>query len=129
MELTIVERKENQLLGRTEVSGSLSFEEATPSNLQLAESLAKEFKTDVSKVVMKHINTRFSQHKADFEGFVYDDDNSRKKAERLTKHIRKKMEEARKKAEEARKEEEEKKAAEEARKAEEAAKAAEEKKE
>jgi len=127
MELKIIEKKENTLLGRTEVLGSLSFEGATPSNLQLVESLAKEFKTDASRVVMKHINTKFSLQKADFTGFVYDDASSKSKAERLTKHIKKKMEEARKKAEEERKAKEEEKAAEEAKKAEEAAKAAAEK--
>ena len=131
MELKITEKKSNPLLGRTEVLGSLKFEGATPSNAQLAESLAKEFKTDISKVVMKHINTKFSMKQAEFTGFVYDDDSSKAKVERVTKHMKKKMEAARKKAEEERKakEEEAAKAAEEKKAAEEAKKSEESKEE
>ena len=46
MQVTIKNKEENKLLKRTEVSGELKFEGATPSNKDLADSLAKELKKD-----------------------------------------------------------------------------------
>ncbi|MBU0470316.1 MAG: hypothetical protein KKA62_06260 [Nanoarchaeota archaeon] len=128
MKVIINEKKDNNLLlGRVEVSGELIFEGVTPSNEQLVNSLAKEFKTDSSLVVMKSINNKFSQQKAKFLAFVYKDLAAKNKSERLTKHLKKKLEEVKKKAAEVKAAElEAKKAAEEAQKQAEEAKAAEE---
>jgi small subunit ribosomal protein S24e len=129
MKITIQEKKENPLLNRTELKGSIEFNDVTPSNVKLAESLAKETKKDINLVVVKSIYTNFGQKLADFEAIVYDNKEAKDKIEMLTKHIKKKMEEDRKAAEEAKATEVEakKKAEEEAKAAKEAA--AEEKKE
>ncbi len=120
MKVTINEKNKNPLLGRTEVSGVLDYEGATPSNTELAEYLAKEFKVDSTQVVMKSIYPRFSQQMADFSALIYDNQEAKDKVERTTKHLKKQAEEAGKKAtEEAKKVEEEKKAAKEEKPAEE----------
>ena len=67
-------------------------------------------------VVVKKIHNKFSLQEASFLAFVYDTKEALVKAEMVTKHIKKKIEEEKKKAEAERKkaEEEKKKAAEEA---------------
>ena len=110
MDLTLTEKKENVLLGRTEVKGVLKFEGATPSNAQVSEVLAKHFKTDAGNVVLRHVYTTYSKQEARVEGVVYNSVEGRKKVERLTPQQKKKLEEEmkevaeeKKKAKEARK--------------------------
>lgn len=133
MQVTIENKLNNPLLQRTEVEGSLSFEGAIPSNMELQQELAKQLSKDAQLIVVKKLESRFSGSVADFKAVAYANPEAKQKAERMTKHIRKRMaEEAKKKAEEkARKEAEEakKKAEEEAKKAAEEAKAAEQPKE
>ncbi|MEK6969719.1 MAG: hypothetical protein AABW48_04795 [Nanoarchaeota archaeon] len=98
MELKINEQKENVFLNRIELIGTLGFTGATPANTQLAEALAKEYKTGVDKIIIKKIGTKFSCHTADFLAYVYKDHSARNKAERVTAHLKKKAEEAKKAA-------------------------------
>ena len=103
MDLTLTEKKENVLLGRTEVKGLLKFEGATPSNAQISEALATQFKTDAGNVVVRHVYTTYSKREAQVEGVVYNSVEARKKMERLTPQEKKKLEEERKKAAEEKK--------------------------
>ncbi|MFH1275714.1 MAG: hypothetical protein ABIH82_01240 [Candidatus Woesearchaeota archaeon] len=122
MKLTINEKKDNSLLGRTEVSGSLVFEASTPSNNELVLAISKELKSEPELIVMKHIHNKFGEKKAVFLVYAYNTLESKQKFEVVTKHLRKQAEEAAKKSEE-----EKKVAAEAKAKAEEAKSAAEEK--
>ena len=109
MKIQITEKKENKLLGRLEVTGQLNFSGATPTNEVVRDSLAVELKVDKELVVIKHIYSKFSHQEAEFLAFVYDNSEQMGKTEVMTKHLRKKAEEAAKKAkEEAEKKEEEK---------------------
>src|SRR3989344_4516217 len=110
MKVTIKGKEKSQLLGRTRVLGGLEFEGVTPSNVQLAQSLAKEFNVDVNQVVVKNIYNIFSQQAADFLAFVYDSKEAKENTEKITKHQKKQMEEAAKEAAEEKKVEEAKKA-------------------
>ena len=112
MKIIIQEKKENPLLNRTEIKGNIEFDDITPSNIKLAEYLAKETKKDVNLIVVKNIYTNFGQKLADFEAIIYDNSEAKNKTEMLTKHIKKKMEEDSKKVEEAKKAEVEAKKAE-----------------
>ncbi|HLD80021.1 MAG TPA: hypothetical protein VJA18_05680 [Candidatus Nanoarchaeia archaeon] len=98
MDITFTEKKENSLLGRTEVKGMLTFEGATPSNAQVSEAIAKHFKTEVANVVLRKVHTKYSKHEATVEGVVYTTLDARKKMERLTPQQKKKLEEEMKKA-------------------------------
>ncbi len=91
MELTLTEKKDNVLQERMEVKGTVKFEGSTPSNAQISEELAKQLKTDVGKVVLRHIYTTYSKHEAKFEGVVYNSAEGRKKTERRTPQEKKKM--------------------------------------
>ncbi len=101
MKLTIETTKDNVLLGRKEIKATLDFEGTTPSNKDLAEAIAGKLSTDSKLVIMKSIYTHFSQQNADVEAFVYNDLESLQKTEKMTKHLRKKMEEDKKKQAEA----------------------------
>ncbi|MFH0701559.1 MAG: hypothetical protein V2A62_03930 [Candidatus Woesearchaeota archaeon] len=99
MQVDITEKKQNPFLKRTEVKGKVTFEGATPSNVQLGEAIAKEMKAkEVECVVVKQIHTAFSLREANFVAFVYDTVDARKKTEKLTTQERKKIAEAKKAA-------------------------------
>ncbi|MBI4983406.1 hypothetical protein HZC32_02080 [Candidatus Woesearchaeota archaeon] len=95
MQVNIQERKDNPFLRRVEVKGTIGFEGATPSNAKLSEVLAKELKTgDAELVVVKSIYTAFSRQEARFTAVVYHSKDAKKNTEKLTKHMKKKVEEA-----------------------------------
>lgn len=81
MNITIIQKKENILIGRMEVQGKLEFDAATPSNSETIAAIAKELKTTPELVVMKHIYTKFGHHVADFQSFAYKTAEDRKKME------------------------------------------------
>lgn len=92
MKAVIKDKAENVLLGRIEVKGQLSFEGCTPSNTQLINLLAKEFKVDANQVVIKTIKNIYSRQEAQFFALIYKDAQMRSKMERITKHLKKKTE-------------------------------------
>ena len=96
MQLTIQEKVENVLLDRTRLRGEFDFENATPSNNDVAAAISKQLNTEVARVVVKHIYTQFGHQKASFEAVVYKTADARQKTEKMTSHLRKKMEESKK---------------------------------
>ena len=112
MKLTILNKKENPLLERVEVKGKIVFEGVTPSNQDVRSTIAKELGKEESLVVVKHIFTQFSKVEAEIEAVAYSNQEAKIKTEKVTKHLRKKMEEEKKKAEETKKAEAEVKEAE-----------------
>lgn len=103
MNITINTKHENPLLHRVEVQGVVAFDGATPTNAEVTEALASQFKADASHVVLRHIYNKYSKHEAKFEGVVYGSLDARKKAERLNPQQKKKQEEEMKKAAEEKK--------------------------
>lgn len=98
MQVTIQEKKENKLLNRREVSGTISYENATPSNKEITQAIAKQLNIEANLVVMKHIYNKFSHQQATFSAVVYDKVEVKTKTERINSHLRKKLEEEAKKA-------------------------------
>lgn len=109
MKIEIKNKKENPLLSRVEVSGTVSFDGATPSNEQLAQSIASQMKADASVVKMKKIRNTLGSHQASFTAFVY---KSKEELDRVEPKPKKQLEKEQKKAEAAKKAAEEAKAAE-----------------
>ena len=110
MKVIIEEKRENPLLQRTEVEGTITFEGVTPSNAEVTEALAKELKSDITSLVVKQISTKFGHQQAHFIAVSYANVEAKIATEKVTKHMRKKLEEERKKAEEKAEEEKKKKA-------------------
>ncbi len=96
MELQIKENKENELLKRNEVTGTLIFEGTTSNNKEVAVALAKKYNAEVGLVVVKHIYTKFSHQEANFEAVIYKDLKTREFTERKTATDRKKAADAKK---------------------------------
>ena len=109
MKIEIKNKKDNPLLSRIEVSGIVAFEGVTPSNEQVAQSIASQLKVDASVVKMKHIYTGFGEHEAKFLALVY---NSKEELDRIEPKPKKQLEKEQKAVEAAKKTAEEEKPAE-----------------
>jgi len=96
MELQIKENKENELLKRHEVTGTIVFEGTTSNNKEVAAALAKKCNAEEGLVVVKHIYTKFGHKEATFEAVVYKDLKTREFTERRTATDRKKTADAKK---------------------------------
>lgn len=81
MKIEIKEKKENKLLGRTEVKGKVFFEGATPSKEAVWDRLVIEMKGDKELIVVKEIYPRFSYQEADFSAYVYESKEKKEKME------------------------------------------------
>ena len=71
MMLQIKSDKENVLLHRKEVTATVTFDKATPSNADVAKELAAKMSSDVSAVVIKKIAGGFGAHIAAVHAYVY----------------------------------------------------------
>ncbi len=92
MDLTINNKFDNQLLGRTDIAGKIKFSGATPSNVDVATAVAKNLKSEESLIVVKQIITKFSTQSAQFKAVLYKDSAAKAKFEVMTKHIKAKLE-------------------------------------
>ena len=88
--MNITSKKENVLLDRIEVQGTLEFEGATPSNAQVTEDVAKHMHQDPATVSVQHIYTLFGHHQATFTAMVYSSAEARQKMEVRLPHMKKK---------------------------------------
>ena len=116
MELKILEKKENKLIDRIEISARLSFTGATPSMEQVKDSIASQMKAKADNILVKKIDTDYGYPSADVTAFIYGSAESMERFEsRLGKKALEKIDKKQKSAEEAKKkaEEEAKKAKEE----------------
>jgi len=81
MQLTITEKKESPLLSRIEIKGTLSFDQATPSNEELKKNLADNQKTKPELVVIKHIYTEYGKPQAEVIAYIYESKEALEKTE------------------------------------------------
>ena len=72
MEIEIVDETENPMLHRTDVRFELTHEEATPSRLQVRDSLAATLDKDSAEVVIRKLDTKFGMRKTIGDAKVYD---------------------------------------------------------
>ena len=90
MKVEIDSKHHNKLLNRTEVKGRLTFDQATPTNAQLKEALAKEMKKEADLVIIKSIYTEYGKRSAEFFALVYDSLEAKTKIEKQKKVSKKK---------------------------------------
>jgi len=79
--MKIIEKKENPLLSRTEVSAEAVFEKATPSKADIKKQIASELKADENLVVVKNIYTDYGSPSAKITAFVYNSKEAMEKTE------------------------------------------------
>src|SRR3989338_9474901 len=85
MELIVKNEKENGLLGRKEVTGTLAFSERTPSNKEVTEALSKKFNVPTEQVTVKHIYGSFGGITGTFDARIYSSKEQMKKIEPKTR--------------------------------------------
>lgn len=88
--LTIDSKKEQPLLHRTEVSGTVLFEGATPSRISLLEDLGKKLQVNPEVLSLQHIHNAFGSQKAQFMAYTYKTAEAKKKYETVLSHLKKK---------------------------------------
>jgi ribosomal protein S24E len=71
MLLKVIEQKENVLLHRKEVTATVTFDKATPSNADVMKELAAKCGGTEDAIVMKKIDGGFGNHTAHVKAFVY----------------------------------------------------------
>jgi len=81
MTLTITEKQDNILLGRTRIQAELSYEGVTPSNTDVTKQVSSALKTDEKLVCVRHIYTAYRSHKAIIKAYVYKSEDALKKNE------------------------------------------------
>ena len=87
--ITITEQSKNNLLGRTRVQGTFTFEKTkTISNTEAAKEIASSLKVKEPLVVMRNIYTHYGSASANFKAYVYDSPESLKTVEIVTRKKR-----------------------------------------
>ena len=77
MQLNVTNKKDEPLLSRTEVSASLEFEKATPSNKEVAALLATTLKADEKLIAVRHVYGHFGDKKAKVTAYLYADEEKK----------------------------------------------------
>ena len=71
MKISDIEKTENELANRTEVSARFISGGATPSRKQLKDALSKELKAKEELVIIRNINSEFGFQQGTLHGYVY----------------------------------------------------------
>ena len=72
MDVDILSEEENPMLHRTDVTFELVHEDATPSRLQVRDSLAAKLNKDADEVVIRTLDTKFGMRKTVGYAKVYE---------------------------------------------------------
>ncbi len=72
MDVDIIEEDENPMLHRTDVTFELNHDDATPSRLQVRDSLAATLNKDADEVVVRNLDTKFGMRKTVGTAKVYE---------------------------------------------------------
>ncbi|MBW2984462.1 hypothetical protein KY361_05065 [Candidatus Woesearchaeota archaeon] len=71
MDLKIIEKKEQPMLSRIEITGRLEFKGATPSAAEVRKQLSSQLKVGENLIVIKKISTHFGSGTADLVAYSY----------------------------------------------------------
>jgi len=91
MDIAIDKTSENPFLQRKEVHGKVTFTGATPSQKQLADSLATKLSAKSDAIFVQHIYSSFGAQQAKFEAHVYPSKELLDKVVRLGKKAKEKL--------------------------------------
>jgi small subunit ribosomal protein S24e len=81
MELRITQQKENALLHRKEIMASVTFDKATPSNVEVSKALATKLSVSEDSLIVKHITGGFGKLTAVVTAYVYESKEQKAKIE------------------------------------------------
>lgn len=93
LNLNISQKKQEKLLGRTEIHGKIEFAKAaTSSNDAVKDAIAKSLSVEPKLVVIKHIYTNFGTNSAEIIAYVYDNEKKYDETEVMHKRVKAKKE-------------------------------------
>ena len=72
MDVDIIEEVDNRMLHRTDVTFELTHDEATPSRLQVRDSLAAKLNKGADEVVIRKLDTKFGMRRTIGTAKVYE---------------------------------------------------------
>lgn len=101
MKFEIIEKKENELLGRTDITAKATFEGATPSRSELIKVIASQTKNKADMVIVRNITTLYGGLSADISVSIYKDKAQLEKIEKESLRKKNVVKEEPKKTEEA----------------------------
>lgn len=82
MKIEIIEKRENELLGRTEITAKAIFEGATPSRSDIIKDIASQTKSKADMVIVRKINTIYGGLTAEVLVSIYKDKAQLEKVEK-----------------------------------------------
>ncbi len=74
MDVNVVDKKEEKMLSRMQVTANLSFEKATPNYAEVTAALATKIKADEKLIAIRHVYTNFGAKSAKVIAYLYDDE-------------------------------------------------------
>ncbi|MEK6874911.1 MAG: hypothetical protein AABX52_04140 [Nanoarchaeota archaeon] len=77
MKIDIKQKQEFPLLGRLEISGTLSFDAATPNLKEVQQTIADKLSTKPELIVINHVYSDFGSRNALINAYIYQDTSSR----------------------------------------------------
>jgi DNA-directed RNA polymerase subunit E" len=80
--ITITKQEKKSLIGREEIEAT-TITEPTPSNKQVQEELAKKLNKKPELIIIKHIYSKFGSHENKIIAYIYDNEESLKKFEKI----------------------------------------------
>lgn len=81
MQLKILDKKEQELLSRTDIKAHITFGKATPSNTEIKKALASELKADENLIIIKNIYTIYGKTEANVNAYAYKSKEEMQKVE------------------------------------------------
>ena len=72
MEISIRDKKENKLLGRTELTANVSFDKSTPSRKEIREALCASLGVPAEQLVIISVHGSFGTQKAVVSAHTYE---------------------------------------------------------
>ena len=92
--MKVVKDEKSFVLPRREIIVEIPHtDKPTPSEEQVKDELIKKFKCKKELIIIKGINTKYGSSDAVVEAFIYDDEDSMKKIERIKEKKEEKKEE------------------------------------
>ena len=74
MDVHVVDKKEEKMLSRMQVTADMNFENATPNYAEVTKALASKIKADEKLIAIRHVYTNFGAKSAKIVAYLYDDE-------------------------------------------------------
>ena len=74
MNIEVVDKKDEKMLSRMQITAKMDFEKATPNYAEVTAGLAHKIKADEKLIAIRHIYTNFGSKSAKVVAYLYNDE-------------------------------------------------------